>query len=129
MLQHGDAQPHTAHKSAKRITTKLLHVRGNIHRDVLCVTAGISIAAGSDGICGDVRSMETVVSKFGDGSEATGSMVIWNPTGVSSASADSDVSGSGPHGRDCTRQVSHVVRYFSAKDRHNAIQRMQSGIC
>ena len=130
VLQHADAQRHTGHKSAKLGHTKLLHVRGNIIAGVIGVTAGTSIAAaGSDGTGGDARPMGGKASKSGDGPEVIGSMVIWRPTRVPIASADMDVSGSGPDIRDCTRQVAHVVRYLSVKGSHNARQRMQSGVC
>ena len=58
-------------------------------------------------------------SKFGDGPMVIGSMVIWRPVRVPIASADTDVSGSGLHIRDCTRQLAHVVRYLSVKGSHN----------
>ena len=93
------------------------------------MTAGTTIAAGSNGIGGDARPTGTEASKFGDGSEVIGSMVLWIPTGVPIASADSERSGSGRKNRGCTRQVSHVVCYLSVKGRHNARQRMQGGVC
>ena len=108
MFQHAFAQRHTLHTPAKRLPTKQKHVRANI-QDVLCVTASTTIAAGSDGIGGDARPMETTALEFGDGSEATGRLVIWTLTGAPTASADSAVSHSGPDDRDCTRQVSQVV--------------------
>ena len=73
------------------------------------MTASTTIAAGYDGIGGDARSMETMALEFGDGREAIGALVIWTPTGVPTASADSDVSDSGPDDRDSTRQVAQVV--------------------
>ncbi|KAK2154957.1 hypothetical protein NP493_2123g00002 [Ridgeia piscesae] len=73
--------------------------------------------------------MVAEASKFGDGAVVIGSMVIWIPTRVPIASADTDVYGSGPDDRDCTRQVAHAVRYLSVKGRHNARQRIQSGVC
>jgi hypothetical protein len=79
------------------------------------VTAGTSVAAGSDGIGGDAGPMVAEASKFGDGAVVIGSMVIWIPARVPIASADTDVYGSGPDDRDCTRQVAHAVRYLSAK--------------
>ena len=93
------------------------------------MTAGTSVAAGSDGIGGDAGPMVAEASKFGDGAVVIGSMVIWIPARVPIASADTDVYGSGPDDRDCTRQVAHAVRYLSVKGRHNARHRMQSGVC
>ena len=77
----------------------------------------------------DARSMETEASQFGAGSMAIGRKVLWTPTGALTAGAEMDVSDSGPNGRDCIRQVAQVVRYLSVKGRHNARQRMQSGVC
>ena len=107
----------------------MLYVRVDIQGDVLCVTASTTIAAGSDGIGMDARPMETEASQFGAGSMAIGRKVLWTPTGVPTAGAEMDVSGAGPDDRDCTRKVAHVVRYLSVKGRHNARQRMQSGVC
>jgi len=73
------------------------------------VTASTTIRAGSNGIGGDARPMETMALEFGDGSEVIGSLVNWTPTGVPTASADTDVSSSGPNDKDCTRQVAQVV--------------------
>ena len=55
-------------------------------------------------------------------------MAIWNPAGVPTASADTDVSGAGPDDKDCIRQVAQVVRYLSAKGHHSASKRMQGGV-
>ena len=93
----------------------MLHVRGYTCPRVLCVTASITIAAGSDGIGGDARPMGTEASHVGAGSEAIGSLVLWTPAGVPTASADTEDLSSGPDDRDRTRHVSHVVRYLSAK--------------
>ena len=93
------------------------------------MTAGTTIAAGSHGIGGDAGPMGTVASHVGAGSMAIGSMALWTPTGVLTANAMTEASGSSPHDRDCTRHVAHVVRSLSVKGRHNARQRMQSGVC
>ena len=106
-----------------------MYDRGDFIAGVLRVTAGTSVAAGSDGIGGDAGPMVAEASKFGDGAVVIGSMVIWIPARVPIASADTDVSGCGPDDRVCTRQVAHAVRYLSVKGRHNARPRMQRGVC
>ena len=67
------------------------------------MTAGTSVTAGFIGIGGDARHMGPKASKFGDGTEVIGTMVIWTPTRVPIASTDTDVSGAGPDDRDCIR--------------------------
>ena len=54
-----------------------MYDRGDIIAGVLRVTAGTSVAAGSDGIGGDAGPMVAEASKFGDGAVVIGSMVIW----------------------------------------------------
>ena len=87
------------------------------------MTASTTIAAGSDGTGMDARPTETEAWQFGAGSMAIGRKVLWTPTGAPTAGAEMDDSDCGPNDRDCTRQMSHVVRYLSAKGRHSGSQR------
>ena len=105
-----------------------MHLQANFALDVLYAGATTTEEDGPIGIGGDASATGPEALRFGAGAIAGGSGEKWTVTTVPTASAIMGASSAGAGGRVCTLQVAPVVRYVSAKGRHNARRREQGDV-